>query len=346
MESTEPKKYPPTSKKLRELRKKGQFPKTELAEPSFSVLLFCIVIIFFIVILFSDFNYWIEFVIYADLAVVFMAIMNILQISIALFSIKKLIFFIINWVVINRGTLNNQVFSLKLDKLNPVQGFKNNLGIDAIANSFRKVLELLFLLFLLKYVFDTYGLEVNKLHKVSNPAYFIYDLLYYIGFVSLLMFVFGASVGAVDYLCEHYRFTKKNRMTMTEMKNEMKDTEGSPQIKGERKMRMRELMNEPMTKGRRPTFAIANPTHILVPICFEYNIDAAPLVLDIYTESMALEQRQHLESLDIPIIEDIPLARAIMKKMKVGGVYLDKEFYRDVALIIVALKRKGQLANN
>jgi len=204
----------------------------------------------------------------------------------------------------------------------------------------------LFLLFFLRYVFDTYGIEINKLHKVSNSAYFIYDLIYYISFVSLFMFVFGVSVGAVDYLCEHFRFTKKNMMTMTEMKNEMKDTEGSPQIKGERKMKMRELMNEPMTKGRRPTFAIANPTHILVPICFEYQIDAAPLVLDIYTDHMALEKRQYLESLDIPIIENIPLARGIAKKMKVGGVYLDKEFFRDVALIIVALKRKNELINS
>ncbi|AWS50756.1 EscU/YscU/HrcU family type III secretion system export apparatus switch protein [Providencia rettgeri] len=340
MESTEPKKYPPTSKKLRELRKKGQFPKTEMAEPTFSILLFGIVMVGFTTILFSDFNYWIEFVIYADLIVVFMSLLDVLKIAIALFILNKMILFITNWVVIKRCALNNQVFTFKLDKLSPVQGFKNNLGIDAILNSFRKVLELLFLLFLLKYVFDTYGLELNKLHKVSNTAYFIYDLIYYLGYVTLLMFIYGVSVGAVDYLCEHYRFTKKNRMTMTEMKNEMKDTEGSPHIKAERKMKMRELMNEPVTKGRRPSFAIANPTHILVPICFEPNIDAAPLVLDIYRDHMALEKRVYLESLGIPIIENIPLARGIVKKMEVGGAYLDKEFYRDVALIIVALRRR------
>ncbi|WP_434525696.1 EscU/YscU/HrcU family type III secretion system export apparatus switch protein [Photorhabdus asymbiotica] len=346
MESTEPKKYPPTAKKLRDLRKKGQFPKTELAEPTFSIVLFFISISLFIVLLFSDFNYWVEFIVYADLSSGFDAILVSLTVMMAFFAIAKFIFFIVNWVVINKVVLNTKGIGFNLDKINPVNGFKNTLGFDAITNSFRKVLELVFLIFLLKYVFDTYGVELNKLHKVSNPSFFVYDLVYYIGGASLLMVIYGICVGAVDFLFESYRFQKKNRMTMTEMKNEMKDTEGSPLIKMERRHKMRELMNEPMTKGRRPTFALANPTHILVPICYEPEIDQAPIVLSIYTNDMALGKRSYYESLGVPIIEDKPLARKILHKMKRGENYIDKEFYRDIALIIVALNRKKSFAKN
>ncbi|HHL2502319.1 TPA: EscU/YscU/HrcU family type III secretion system export apparatus switch protein [Yersinia enterocolitica] len=346
MESSEPKKYPPTAKKIRDLRKKGQFPKTDLAEPTFSIALFYMAISCFIFLLFGDFNYWFEFVYHANLFVVFEHILSSVIVIFSCFFIAKIVFFLVHLGIVNRFVLNKKWLEFKFDKLNPINGFKNSLGLNAITSSFRKVFELLFLIFFLKYVFDTYGVGFNKLHKVSNPSFFVYDLLYYIGASSLLMGVYGVCVGVVDYLFEHYKFLKKNRMTMTEMKNEMKDTEGSPLIKMERRGRMRELVNESMTKGRRPTFAIANPTHILVPICFEKNIDQVPIVLNIYTNDMALDMRCYFESLGIPIIENIKLARKISHKMKEGGSVIPKEFYRDVALIIVALNRKKNFAKN
>ncbi|MBW5812554.1 MULTISPECIES: EscU/YscU/HrcU family type III secretion system export apparatus switch protein [Yersinia] len=346
MESSEPKKYPPTAKKMRDLRKKGQFPKTDLAEPTFSIALFYIVISYFILLVFSDFNYWFEFAYRASLLTIFEQILSSFIVFSACFIITKFVFFIIHLGIINRFVLNQKGLGFKFDKLNPITGFKNALGLNAISSSFRKVLELLFLILLLKYVFDTYSIELNKLHKVSNPSFFVYDLLYYIGASSLLMAVYGICVGVIDYLFEHYKFLKKNRMTMTEMKNEMKDTEGSPLIKMERRSRMRELVNESMTTGRRPTFAIANPTHILVPICFEQNIDHVPIVLSIYTNDMALDMRCYFESLGIPIIEDIKLARKISHKMKNGRSVIPKEFYRDVALIIVTLNRKKSFAKS
>ena len=71
MESTEPKKYPPTEKKLRDLKKKGQFPKTELAEPTLELIVFAIVFIGLIYFMFENANYWMEEILYADLYVGF-----------------------------------------------------------------------------------------------------------------------------------------------------------------------------------------------------------------------------------------------------------------------------------
>ena len=340
MESTEPKKYPPTEKKLRDLKKKGQFPKTELAEPTLELIVFAIVFISVIYLMFENANYWIEEMLYSDINVGFKLMYSLVATVIGSLMVVKLIMAVIDWVLINKTVINTESLGLKMEKIHPVTGFKNIFGIEAMSRSLRKVLELLFLLFLMKYVFDIAGDELNTLKQVNNYSFFLYNFVFYMLLASLIFFIYGVCVGCVDFLIEQYHFRRKNRMTFTEMKNEMKETEGSPEIKSERKRKMREVMEAPITKGRKPTFALANPTHILVPICYDRNIDKAPVVLKICTDSLAQEEKARLKAMNIPIIEHKPLARAFYHKMKNGEDFIPKEFYRDVAMILSALKKQ------
>lgn len=339
MESTEPKKYPPTEKKLRDLKKKGQFPKTELAEPTLELVAFALIFSGMLFLMFEHNDEWFEVILYADTQVGFHLVVSVLSLCIGSIFMIKLVMAVINWVLINSTVISTESLGFKIEKIHPVTGFKNIFGIEALSRALRKVLELLFLLFLLKYVFDITGGELNMLKETNNSSDFLYKLMFYITLVSMLYVVYGVCVGCVDYLVERYHFHKKNRMTFTEMKNEMKETEGSPEIKSERKRKMREVMDAPMVKGRRPTFALANPTHILVPICYDRNIDRAPVVLQICTDSLAQEERKRLQEMNVPIIENKPLARAFYRKMKNGEDFIPKEFYRDVAIILSALKR-------
>lgn len=340
MESSEPKKYPPTTKKLRDLKKKGQFPKTELAQPTLELIVFTLIFIAAIFLAFEHINQWIEMMLYSDVGIGLSSMMEWLWWVIAGLIGLKLVVTLINWVVLNNTVVSTESLGFKMEKINPVNGFKNIFGLEAISKAMRKVLELLFLLFLLKYLFDVVGGDLASFREINNQSYFIYYLMNFIGLSSAVFVVYGVCVGSVDYLVERFHFHKKNRMTFTEMKNEMKETEGAPEIKSERRQRMREIMDTPITKGRKPTFALANPTHILVPICYEPSIDKAPLVLTIRTDSLAREERQRLVALDVPIIENKALARAVYKIMKTGDAYIPKEFYRDVAVIISTLKRQ------
>ena len=340
MESTEPKKYPPTEKKLRDLKKKGQFPKTELAEPTLELVVFAIVFIGLIYFMFENANYWMEEILHSDIYVGFNLMSSLIAAVIGSLMLVKLIMAIIDWVLINKTVINTESLGLKMEKIHPVTGFKNIFGIEAMSRSLRKVLELLFLLFLLKYVFDIAGGELNTLKQVNNRSFFLYNFVFYLLLVSLIFFIYGVCVGCVDFLIEQYHFRHKNRMTFTEMKNEMKETEGSPEIKSERKRKMREIMDAPVTKGRKPTFALANPTHILVPVCYDRNIDKAPVVLRICTDTLAQEEKARLRAMNIPIIEHKPLARAFHHKVKHGEDFIPKEFYRDVAMILSALKKQ------
>ncbi|EJL6706434.1 EscU/YscU/HrcU family type III secretion system export apparatus switch protein [Vibrio cholerae] len=340
MDSTEPKKYPPTEKKLRDLKKKGQFPKTELAEPTLELVVFVLIFSNMIFLMFEYNDEWFELILYSDTKVGFYLVKSMLGLFIGCVFLVKIVMAIINWVLINNTVINTESLGFKIEKLHPVTGFKNIFGIAALSRSLRKVLELLFLLFLMKYVFDVTHGELNILKENNNSSDFLYKFLFYIIVISIIYIVYGVCVGSVDFLVERYHFHQKNRMTFTEMKNEMKETEGAPEIKSERKRKMREVMDSPIVKGRQPTFALANPTHILVPICYDLNIDRAPVVLKICTDFLAQEERKRLQEMHVPIIENKQLARAFYHKMKNGEDFIPKEFYHDVAIILSALKRQ------
>lgn len=337
-DSTEPKKYPPTRKKLKDLFKKGQFPKTELAEPTMELTVFGVVFIGFIYFVFDSANEWLEVMLYSDITTGLGTVYSVVTSGIIILLMVKLIMAAVSWILINKAVYSTEGLGLKMEKISPVTGFKNIFGIEAISRSMRKVFELLFLLFLLKYVTDVGGSVLSVLAQVNNTSYFVYNLIFFIGLATLFYFVYGVSLGCIDFMVEKYHFNKKNRMTFTEMKNEMKETEGSPEMKAERKRQMREVMESPITKGRTPDFAIANPTHILVPICFDKMIDRVPVVLKISTGSLALDERRKWETLKIPILEHKGLARAFYKSMQTGEDFIPKAFYREVAFILLELE--------
>ncbi|EGR3477094.1 type III secretion protein, partial [Vibrio parahaemolyticus] len=160
MESTEPKKYPPTEKKLRDLKKKGQFPKTELAEPTLELFVFCIIIVITLYSLFEYTNEWISSAIQSDINVGIDNMFSILGYTIGFLAFFKIVMAVFEWVMINKSVISTEALGFKIDKINPVNGAKNIFGVEAISRSSRKVLELLFLLFLLKYVFDVLGAEL------------------------------------------------------------------------------------------------------------------------------------------------------------------------------------------
>lgn len=346
MQTTETKKYPPTPKKLKDLQRRGQFPKTELVEPTLELIVFTVIFTVILHYLFEQVNEWLASMIHADIEVGAGVMISVVSVTIVLLVLLKLAVVILNWVMVNKSVINTENLGCKIEKINPVNGFKNIFGIEAISRSIRKILELLFLLFLLKYVFDVIGERVYKLNEINNSSYFLYSFMFYFSSVSLLFIVYGICTGCLDYLVERYHFMQKNRMTFTEMRNELKETEGSPEIKDKRKQKMREVMESPVTKGRVPTFALANPTHILVPICYDPKIERIPVVLKIYVDSLAQEERKRLMAMNVPIIENKPLARAFLRTMSTGENFIPKAFYRDIALILSALNRYKNAKKN
>jgi flagellar biosynthetic protein FlhB len=146
-----------------------------------------------------------------------------------------------------------------------------------------------------------------------------------------LLFAF---IGGLDFARVYHRHNKSLRMTKQELRDELKETEGDPQIKGRVRRIQRDLARRNMMKEiPRATAVIVNPTHYSVAIRYEMESMAAPLILAKGKNYLALRIRQIAMDHQIPIVENQPLARALYKSADVGQE-IPPHLYRAVAEVL------------
>lgn len=144
-------------------------------------------------------------------------------------------------------------------------------------------------------------------------------------------------LGAIDFMRQYKRHAQTLRMTKQELKDEMKETEGNPQIK----MRIRRLQRDAarrnmMKEVPKATAVIVNPTHYSVAIRYEMQSLGAPRVVAKGKNYLARRIREIALDHQIPIVENQPLAQALYKSAQVGQE-IPPDLYRAVAEILAYL---------
>ena len=143
----------------------------------------------------------------------------------------------------------------------------------------------------------------------------------------------------LDFALTRYRHLQGLKMTKQELKRESKDDDGDPQIRNRRKAKHREL-----ARGRanvevpRADALIVNPTHIAIAIRYQPGKDRAPIVTAKGKGELAEFMRELARKHTIPIYEDIPLARLLHRKVKVGRA-VPSETYKAVAVVLAFVYR-------
>jgi len=152
-------------------------------------------------------------------------------------------------------------------------------------------------------------------------------------------------IGAVDLFRERRKFINEIRMSKQEIREEMKDVEGNPQMKArirrlQRDRARRQMMKEVPTA----TAVIVNPTHYAVAIRYQLESMAAPVVVAKGKNYLALRIRQKAVEHQVPVIENPPLAQALYKSVDVGQE-IPAHLYRAVAEILAYIFKlmKGRL---
>lgn len=160
-----------------------------------------------------------------------------------------------------------------------------------------------------------------------------------LGRVTVRIVAVLAVFAGADLALSHWRFREKLKMTKEEAKREMKEDEGDPLLKGRRKKRARELV-----KGRlavdvpKADAVVVNPTHIAVAIRYRKEEGAAPRVIAKGKGELAERIRELARAHGIPIVEDIPLARLLYKRVKLGRA-VPAETYRAIAAVLAFVYR-------
>ncbi|HEX4384832.1 MAG TPA: EscU/YscU/HrcU family type III secretion system export apparatus switch protein [Myxococcales bacterium] len=146
-------------------------------------------------------------------------------------------------------------------------------------------------------------------------------------------------LAGMDLAMTRYRFSQRMRMSKDEQRREHKDDEGDPMIKGRRRRKHRELAKaRARIEVPRADALLVNPTHVAIALRYRRSEDKAPRVTAKGKGQLAEIMRDLARSNGIPIVEDIPLARLLHRKVKTGG-FVPADTYKAVAAILAFVYR-------
>ena len=220
----------------------------------------------------------------------------------------------------------------KLSKVSPLAGLKRLFSMVAVVNFLKGLVKLLVIGTVLTALMWPERLRIMALGQADVadilPLAFTLSLKLMGAVVAML-----AAVAAADYLFNYRRWYERQKMSLRELRDEFKQSEGDPTIKGKmkqvRQSRMRKRMIANVPKA---AVIITNPTHYSVALQYERGM-AAPICVAKGTEATALKIREVATKHGIPLVENPPLARALHATVEVDEA-IPPEHYKAVAEVI------------
>ncbi len=235
-----------------------------------------------------------------------------------------------------------EVLQLKFDRINPQNGLKRIFSKKSVAEVVKGLFKFSIVLFITYFIIsDNMNSFIGFLHVEPAEAFSYGKVFAFKLAVSILIGLLLVAIA--DFGWEKFVYKEKLRMTKQQVKEELKEREGNPEIKQKIRAIQREMAQKRMLSDI-PTadVVITNPTHISIVIKYDGMTMVAPQVIGKGQEHLALRIREIAKEHNIPIVENVPLARALYKTVKVGeGV--PRSLYKAVAEILAfvyKLKKK------
>lgn len=221
----------------------------------------------------------------------------------------------------------------KLSKLNPLKGFKKIISKDSIIELIKSLLKIGLIIYVVysylkdkyNYIYTLYDIALNRAIVLIGEL--VIDLGIRISVIYLI-------IGFLDFGYQKFKFSQDMKMTKQEVKDEYKDQEGDPQIKGKQRQRMREAsQRRMMQKLPEADVVITNPTHFAVAIKYDAEKYEAPMVLAKGEDYLAQKIKEVARENKIEIVENKPLARMLYANVEVGEL-IPPELYQAVAEVL------------
>ena len=219
------------------------------------------------------------------------------------------------------------------NKLNPAEGFKQKfLKARPYVELGKTVVKLVVASVVVGAALWTARRDVVELTRqparvaAAYALWLVFEITLKVGIAFLVL-------GAADYFLQRYFHRRELMMTKHEVKEEYKETEGNPLHKSRRRQLHREsLMQAMMAAVRQANVVVVNPTHLAVALRYEREAMGAPTVVAKGAELMAAQIRKIAEESDVPIMRDVPLARALYE-LEVDEE-VPEELYESVAVVL------------
>ncbi len=199
----------------------------------------------------------------------------------------------------------------KFSKVNPLEGLKRIFGLNALVELLKAILKFSIVLGGLYLVLDS---QMNDYLALGNmnfePAMGRAGSL--VGDAVLMVAMGLLLIALIDVPYQKYQFWQRLKMTKQEIKDEMKDIEGRPEVKAQIRRRQREMAaNRMMQKVKDADVVVTNPEHFAVALSYDPTGDGAPVVLAKGIDQLAFRIREEAERHGVQIFSAPPLARAL-----------------------------------
>ncbi|MDO4754413.1 MAG: flagellar biosynthesis protein FlhB [Bacillota bacterium] len=328
----------PTAKKLKDARQKGQIAQSKDFNSVVSLLAVFVALSamwkFFADNLFAFFFKTVETIPTPELGVELFneSILFILQMSLPLLTVALITGLAASYAQV--GVLfTAEPLKPQFNRINPLKGLKNMFSSRALAELVKSVAKAALILFVCYIYIEgriseiVYTLKMDAGNTISLLWSIIFNVIIRCSIVLFIIAVF-------DYEFKRRKNKKELMMTKQEVKQEYKQSEGDPQLKGKIKEKQRQMaMSRMMQQVPKADVIITNPTHFAVALVYNTDRSDAPVVVakgqDLIAQNIKRIAREH----QIPMVENPPLARKIYQDVEIGDK-ISPDLYEAVAEVL------------
>ncbi|WP_210363833.1 flagellar biosynthesis protein FlhB [Bacillus sp. REN3] len=331
-----------TPKKKQDARKKGQVAKSQDVNTAVVLLSVFLFLMFFGKVmgerLIGVLRHALQQYMFMDLTE-----KNIQSILIEILS--ELIFFLgpVMLVALIAGVAANYVqvgfmyspeaIQMKLEKINPISGFKRIFSMRALVEMLKSILKISFIGVI---AFSVLWSRMDEVLRLANKS--VGAAMATIAGLTLQMGLFASGallfLSLLDYLYQKFDFEKSIRMSKQDLKDEYKNIEGDPLIKSKIKQKQREMaMRRMMQEVPKADVIITNPTHYAIALKYDDQKADAPIVVAKGVDFVAQKIKLIAKENEVAAVENRPLARALYSQAEIGDT-IPEEFFKAVAEIL------------
>ncbi|QYK14230.1 flagellar biosynthesis protein FlhB [Shewanella rhizosphaerae] len=220
-------------------------------------------------------------------------------------------------VVLGGITFSAKAFMPKGNKMNPISGFKRMFGVQALVELTKGIAKFSVVALMAYLLLSYYFTDILTLSQGHLPGN-VYNALDLLVWMFIVLCSSTVIIVVIDVPFQIWNHNKQLRMTKQEIKDEYKDTEGQPEVKGRVRQMQREMaQRRMMAEVPNADVIVVNPEHYAVAVKYDVTKAAAPYVLAKGVDDVAFKIREIAREHDVAIVSAPPLARAIYHTTKI-----------------------------
>lgn len=316
-----------TPKKLKDAKKKGQVAKSQDFPSAFTFIASFALVLAFSGSLYSQLAGFIQsaftLIPHSDvekiLPVLFSeAILAILVASLPIMTLVAFIGVIVNFLSVG-PVFATEVFKFDIKKFDPIQNLKGKFKVKTLVELVKQIFKISVACYLIYgVVYDSIPVlaKASTISPIASLVIFhafLWDVVVKVG-------IFFIVVAVLDFAYQKYNFGKEMMMEKFEIKQEYKNTEGDPQIKGKRKQIAHEIAysDGPGASIKKAAAIVTNPVHLAIAVGYNREIDMAPYILAMGEGLLAERILYFAEQFEVPVVRNVELAHKLWMS---GAIY-------------------------